>query len=389
MRLGTLMPFEQVPEALAFFTQVGIGKETARRVTERMGEFIVEIETEEADRLEREAPAAPAGPPVQQVSVDGAMVPLVGGGWTEVKTLAIGTVEADKEGKAHTTALSYFSRLAEAERFYPLAELELHRRGTAHAGTICAIVDGADWCQGFIDVLCPRAVRILDFPHAAEHLASAAHAVYGPGTSEASEWLGVHLHELKHGDPDAVLAALRALPATTTSDAGQAARTRDGVLNYFEKRRDQLNYAQFQAAGYPIGSGIVESANKLVVEARLKGSGMHWGRRNVNPMVGLRATYCSGRWGELWAAAWTRFSARPRRALRERPMALPSPATSVEENRSAQPASKATSPPREPLIRLERKGLAQNGRPTKDHPWRRALVSRPRPAKIPSAGAKS
>jgi hypothetical protein len=101
-------------------------------------------------------------------------------------------------------------------------------------------------------------------------LASAAHAVYGPGTSEASEWLGIQLHELKHGDPAAVLAAVRGLPACSHSDPEQAVQIRDGVLNYLEKRRPQLNYAQFQAAGYPISSGIVESANKLVVEARLK-----------------------------------------------------------------------------------------------------------------------
>jgi len=29
----------------------------------------------------------------------------------------------------------------------------------------------------------------------------------------------------------------------------------------------------------------VESANKLVVEGRLKGSGMHWARAQVTPMV--------------------------------------------------------------------------------------------------------
>jgi hypothetical protein len=40
----------------------------------------------------------------------------------------------------------------------------------------------------------------------------------------------------------------------------------------------------------------VESANKLVVEARLKGGGMHWRRGNITPMVALRASRCYGRW---------------------------------------------------------------------------------------------
>jgi hypothetical protein len=47
-------------------------------------------------------------------------------------------------------------------------------------------------------------------------------------------------------------------------------------ISYLEKRYEQMRYAQFVASSYPIGSGMVESGNKLVVEARLKGAGMHW-----------------------------------------------------------------------------------------------------------------
>ena len=59
-------------------------------------------------------------------------------------------------------------------------------------------------------------------------------------------------------------------------------------------------YPEFLAAGWPIGDGAVESANKLVVEARLKGSGMHWSRTQVNPMLALRNIVCHDRWDEAW-----------------------------------------------------------------------------------------
>ena len=39
-------------------------------------------------------------------------------------------------------------------------------------------------------------------------------------------------------------------------------------------REGLMQYPQFRRQGWPIGSGMVESANKLVVEARLKGAGM-------------------------------------------------------------------------------------------------------------------
>ena len=58
-------------------------------------------------------------------------------------------------------------------------------------------------------------------------------------------------------------------------------------LTYLQKREAHMQYPTYQAAGWPIGSGSVESANKLVVEARLKGAGMRWRRQNVNPMLVL------------------------------------------------------------------------------------------------------
>lgn len=48
------------------------------------------------------------------------------------------------------------------------------------------------------------------------------------------------------------------------------------------------------------GSGIVESANKLVVEARLNGAGMHWVEVNVDPMLALRCTISGTRWEKVW-----------------------------------------------------------------------------------------
>jgi hypothetical protein len=374
MRLGTWIPFERVPAELHFFTHATVSVETARRLTEGGGAALVAAQTEEVERLERELPASPEGPEVQQLSADGAMVPLVGGEWAEVKTLALGTVE-QREAKngervAHATDLRYFSRLADAEQFGRLATIATHAGGTARAGTVCAVVDGADWLQGFIDLHRPDAVRILDFPHAAEHISAAAHAVLGEGTPAAKAWLDSQLHELKHEDPDTVLARLAELPTTIEEDESlpeDARATCARVMGYLTKRRDQIAYARFRAQGYPIGDGCVESANKLVVEQRLKGSGMRWDRANVNPMVALRAGACS----DQWATAWTTISTRLHQEHREhrrhhwrerQRVAHPSPA--------GEPAPTPLPPTASP-IRLPREKLVVNGRPTADHPWRK------------------
>jgi hypothetical protein len=61
-----------------------------------------------------------------------------------------------------------------------------------------------------------------------------------------------------------------------------------------------MDYPAYRTAGWPIGSGSVESSHKLVVQARLKGPGMHWKPEHVNPMLALRLALLNGRWSESW-----------------------------------------------------------------------------------------
>ncbi len=378
-RLGTKIPFEQAAAELAFFWGVELDATTVRRYTEAAGAAYVAEQTVEVERLERERPAAPAGPTVQYLSADGAMVPLVGGQWAEVKTLAIGEVEVRRGGdglpEAKTTNLTYFSRLADAETFTRQAYVEAYQRGTESAGVVCAVQDGAEWLQGLVDVLRPDAVRILDFPHAVEHLTAAAQPVLGNGTPAFTAWLDQQAHTLKHAADGArqVLAALARLPVQAAVDPIVAAEARDGALAYFTKRLVQVQYATFQVAGYPIGSGSTESANKVVVEVRLKGSGMHWARQNVNPLVALRTVACTDRWAEVWPRISARLRADAEQRRRSRWRARhPTPSTPPSSEPPTPPAMVAIAQPDAAHVTPVPRGKSVvNGRPTAFHPWKR------------------
>lgn len=369
VRLGTWLPFEPAAQMVAHFTRTDVSKATVRRTTEQAGAAYVAVQVAELEVLERELPPAPAGPPLLQVSVDGAMVPLRGrDAWAEVKTLALGAVgpptrtAATGEWEVHAEELSYFSRRADHQTFARLATVETHRRGLETAGVVCGVADGADWCQQFLDLHRPDAVRILDFPHAVQHLSAAAQATWGAEAAQAATWLAAQAHALKHGEPEQVLAALRALPVERAAEPPAAARARDATLGYLEKRRGQIQYAEFRAAGYPIGSGCVESANKLVVEARLKGAGMHWSREQVDPLVALRTVACADRWEEVWpplVAHWRRHARR----RRQRPRSAPAP-------RCPHPPRRAPLTPLSSLPPRARPTIV-NGRPTAEHPWKK------------------
>lgn len=300
VRLCAWMPFEKAAGLFADMMEIEVSQALGQRYGERAGAAYVQLQTQAVECIEQEAPAPPE-PSSQklQLSADGAMVPLLHGQWGEVRTLVIGDVQpAVREGEewvVHTHNLSYFSRKVSARDFERLALVELHTRGVTQAQAVGAVMDGAEWEQGFLDYHCPQAVRILDFPHAAEHITPIGAFLYGEGTPEGRQWLQERLHDLKHAGPTALLEEVRTLQKQHPQAEVVASN-----LAYLEKREDQLQYPAFQAQGWPIGSGIVESGNKVVVEARLKGSGMHWAEAHVNPMLALRNIICSNRWKQEW-----------------------------------------------------------------------------------------
>lgn len=196
--------------------------------------------------------------------------------------------------------LSYFSRLADASTFTELAEVEIQRRRVGEVEQACAVTDGADWCQAFTERHRPDAVRILDFPHAAEHVTRLLEAIEEAGVQLQSGMLQRCLHILKHRGPRLLLRMADRLESGLAQHKGIQEH-----LEYLRKRETLMQYSAFRGQGWPIGSGMVESANKNVVEARLKGAGMHWERKHVNPMLALRNAICNERWQELWQQALT------------------------------------------------------------------------------------
>lgn len=326
---GWIPSFERAVELFEDFLGIEVGKTTSQRYTEAAGAAYEQLQKEEVEVLERQMPAACSGAEKMQISADGAMVPLLHGVWAEVRTLVIGevrpAVEVKGERVVRTQNLSYFSRKVSAQEFGRLALGEMHRRGVENAQQVAAVMDGADWEQSFVDFHCPRAIRILDFAHAAEHINQIGEYLHGEHTPESQAWLKERLHRLKREGPDHLLIEFEKLQRKHPT-----AEVLSSHLAYLKKRKTQMQYPLFQAQGWPIGSGMVESGNKLVVHARLKGAGMHWAEQHVNPMLAIRNILCSGR----WQADWPKIEARLRQQTRQRRRSLhqahhPPPPTSL------------------------------------------------------------
>jgi hypothetical protein len=295
VRLATWVPFGPATELLTSLLGVRVSKASARRSTLEAGEAALRAWEEQTDALQRTLPPAAPGAARQVMSADGAMVPLVGGVWAEVKTLVLGEVATSTTGEeAELEHLSYCSRLSDVPGFEQATLLEVHRRGVEQAREVAAVTDGAEWLSGFIDYHRADALRILDFAHAATYVSAIADLVRDAGLHLPPWWREAVVHRLKHEGPDRVLRHLcRLCQRCPTPEAGKK-------LQYLSGRQSQMQYPTYRAAGWPIGSGMVESANKLVVEARLKGAGMHWQREHVNALLLLRNAVCNDRWSQTW-----------------------------------------------------------------------------------------
>lgn len=149
-------------------------------------------------------------------------------------------------------------------------------------------------------------------------------------------------------------------------------------LAYLEKREEQMQYPHFQEYGWPIGSGVVESANKLVVEARLKGAGMHWARGAVNPMLTLRNVVCNDRWREAWPQMVDRTHQQRRQSKQVRQQAKAK--QQIRQSSTNSVVQMAKQAKQTPIKQMEvvvsvvqpvKAECTQPWRPAPDHPWRR------------------
>ena len=134
----------------------------------------------------------------------------------------------------------------------------------------------------------------MDWWHAVDHLWTAGNGLFGEGSVGAKEWVDARKAELWDGEVERVIEALQ---GAAKEPQGKAAADE---IHYFETNKERMRYKRFREAGYPIGSGTVESACKRLIGARLKQAGMCWTKKGAQPVLSLRAGLLSRRWEESW-----------------------------------------------------------------------------------------
>ena len=144
-------------------------------------------------------------------------------------------------------------------------------------------------------------ICILDLFHVMERLWKVAWCFFDERTQKraAHQWVEERLRRLLEGKVDSVIRGMRYL-ATRDRLKGQKRKTVRDAADYFERNRDRMKYDEYLAAGYPIGSGVVEGACRHLVKDRMERTGMRWLPSGAQAMLDLRATYLNGEWNDFW-----------------------------------------------------------------------------------------
>ncbi len=144
-------------------------------------------------------------------------------------------------------------------------------------------------------------VGILDIIHVAEYLWKVGNVLHGEKTPEGRKWVYDHLLAILQGRVGRVIGGLKQILSKRKLRASQCKALREAI-SYFENHREWMLYDEYLAAGYPIGSGVVESTCGHTVKSRMEGTGRRWSIKGAESTLLLRSVYTSKDWDAYWEA---------------------------------------------------------------------------------------
>jgi len=323
MRLGCLlsvvMPFELASWMLSQWNGLSVSTATLWNWVQVMGHK-AQVELEQAlqdqaqgHEMAREPLSDSLASLPLAISADGVMVPFrphpkTAKGKTRWREIKVGILArlGSRFNRAQAVVPQLLRRrlvavLGDIDQFIPHLRLEAHRQAFDSAPQVVWLSDGG---RGFWRVyracFAHCAVAVLDFFHAAGHLWRATSALFGnPRSPQALAWFKRWRHQLRHGQH---LTVLRSLTFLINSDLfqGKALTTLLQVQAYFQRHHRHIRYQHFAQHQFPLGSGMVESSCKWLIQQRFKGVGMRWSEEGFNHLLLLRLAWVNQRFDALF-----------------------------------------------------------------------------------------
>jgi len=235
------------------------------------------------------------------ISLDGTCMLLSGDGYRQAMVGSISFY--DSSGERLYTRYTALPPEYGKEQFYRTFGDEIKRiRKLYSQAKYLGIADGAADNWSFLKPYVQE--EILDFFHASEYISKAAKAGFKRGF-DATQWIEKACQRLKNEENGAetVLEEMKSFLKRRIKDDKKEIIEKS--ITYFTNHLHQMEYNRYKKNNYPIGSGVIEAACKVIIKQRLCNSGMRWTDNGARTVLALR---CFNKSDGIWEQFWNKIN---------------------------------------------------------------------------------
>lgn len=142
-------------------------------------------------------------------------------------------------------------------------------------------------------------VMILDIVHVIEYIWLIAHVKYKEGSKETKAYVYEKLLMILKGNICVYIQELEDVFHQKKLKTYQK-KIYQKVITYFKNHQMYMHYDIYLSKGYPIGTGVIESACSHVVKQRTEITGARWGINGAEAILKLRSVKQSNEWDDYW-----------------------------------------------------------------------------------------
>jgi hypothetical protein len=299
--------YQAAEEAILKTLGIKINDDTIRLVTNTIGKIVFEKDCDNAKSAYKKLNEGKLSFPYKKpgtlyIETDGAALNTRhmdqdGSTWRENKLGLVFSSDNlyswhDKHGEMQhkIQKKEYVSYVGSVDEFQKHLFACALRNGYGNYTNTILLSDGATWIRNMKELLFPDAQQILDYFHLCENAYTFAKDIFNKDESLFKPWAERSCRDLKESRYRDVLKELENM------DIKQTNKSDINLHGYISNNINNIDYASYLEKGYFIGSGAIESANKIILQKRLKQAGMRWNVDSAQSLLTLRAKRESGLW---------------------------------------------------------------------------------------------